>query len=98
MSEDRVDELRHPGSFSEDPLTAVLRPAAQRRLTRAVEMEVTAFIAIARFKQTSGRSRCAAPGCVTAGCGRSRQNPFHLGDDVVGHQPGIGQLHHEDAK
>ena len=45
MSEDRVVELRHPGSFSEDPLTAVLRSGAQRLLAQAVEMEVTAFIA-----------------------------------------------------
>ena len=45
MNEDRVVELRHPESFSEDPLTAVLRSGAQRLLAQAVEIEVSAFIA-----------------------------------------------------
>ncbi len=68
MSEDRVVELRHPGSFSEDPLTAVLRSGAQRLLAQAVEMEVEAFIAAhadleddAGRRAWSGHRRTALP-------------------------------------
>ena len=44
MTEDTVVELRQPGSFSEDPLTAVLRAGARQLLAQAVEAEVAAFI------------------------------------------------------
>ncbi len=43
MNEDRVVQLRHPGAFSEDPLTAVLRSGARRLLAKAVEMEATSL-------------------------------------------------------
>ncbi len=63
MSEDRVVELRHPGSFSEDPLTAVLRSGAQRLLAQAVEMEVTAFIAAhGDLEDDAGRRRVVRHG------------------------------------
>ena len=63
MSEDRVVELRHPGSFSEDPLTAVLRSGAQRLLAQAVEMEVTAFIAAhGDLEDDAGRHRVVRHG------------------------------------
>ena len=63
MSEDRVVELRHPGSFSEDPLTAVLRSGAQRLLAQAVEMEVTAFIAAhGDLEDDAGRHRVVCHG------------------------------------
>ncbi len=44
MREDTVVQLRQPGTFSEDPLTEVLRLGARRLLAQAVEMEVTAFV------------------------------------------------------
>ncbi len=44
MREDTVVRLRQPGTFSEDPLTAVLRLGARRLLAQAVEMEVTTFV------------------------------------------------------
>ncbi len=44
MSEDTVVQLRQPGTFSEDPLTEVLRLGARRLLAQAVEMEVTTFV------------------------------------------------------
>ncbi len=44
MREDTVVELRQPGTFSEDPLTEVLRLGARRLLAQAVEIEVTTFV------------------------------------------------------
>ena len=44
MREDTVVHLRQPGTFSEDPLTEILRLGARRLLAQAVEMEVTAFV------------------------------------------------------
>ena len=44
MRKDTVVQLRQPGTFSEDPLTEVLRLGARRLLARAVEMEVTTFV------------------------------------------------------
>ena len=44
MKEDRVVELRQPGSFSDDPLTEILRLGARELLAQAVEAEVSAFI------------------------------------------------------
>ena len=44
MREDTVVQLRQPGTFSEDPLTEILRLGARRLLAQAVEMEVTAFV------------------------------------------------------
>jgi len=63
MSENRVVELRQPGTFSEDPLTAVLRSGAQRLLAQAVEMEVSAFIeAHADLEDDAGRRRVVRHG------------------------------------
>ena len=63
MSEDRVVELRHPGSFSKDPLPSVLRSGAQRLLAQAVEMEVTAFIAAhGDLEDDAGRRRVVRHG------------------------------------
>ncbi len=63
MNDDRVVELRHPESFSEDPLTAVLRSGAQRLLAQAVEMEVSAFLAgQADLKDDQGRLRLVRHG------------------------------------
>jgi putative transposase len=45
MREDKVVQLRQPGSFSEDPLTEVLRLGARDLLAQAVEAEVSSFIA-----------------------------------------------------
>jgi putative transposase len=42
MREDTVVQLRHPGTFLDDPLTEVLRLGARRLLAQAVELEVTA--------------------------------------------------------
>ena len=44
MREDTVVQLRQPGTFSEDPLTEVLRRGARRLLAQAVEREVTTFV------------------------------------------------------
>ena len=79
MSEDRVVELRHPGSFSEDPLTAVLRSGAQRLLAQAVEMEVTAFIAAhGDLENDAGRRRV-----VRHGHHRERQVQTGIGPVAV---------------
>src|SRR5689334_18676457 len=45
MQQDKVVELRIPGPFQDDPLTAVLRDGARRLLAQAVEAEVAAFLA-----------------------------------------------------
>ena len=112
MSEDRVVELRHPGSFSEDPLTSVLRSGAQRLLAQAVEMEVAAFIAAhGDLEDDAGRRRVVRHGhhrerrvqtgigpvavrcprdARPRGCGRGRQDPFHLGDPAA--LPQAGQV------
>ncbi len=63
MNEDRVVQLRHPGAFSEDPLTAVLRAGARRLLAQAVEMEATAFIeAHSHLSDGAGRRRVVRHG------------------------------------
>ena len=79
MSEDRVVELRHPGSFSEDPLTSVLSSGAQRLLAQAVEMEVTAFIAAhGDLEDDAGRRRV-----VRHGHHRERQVQTGIGPVAV---------------
>ncbi len=63
MREDRVVQLRHPGAFSEDPLTAVLRAGARRLLAQAAEMEVAAFIAAhSHLSDGAGRRRVVRHG------------------------------------
>ena len=79
MSEDRVVELRHPGSFSKDPLTSVLRSGARRLLAQAVEMEVTAFIAAhGDLEDDAGRRRV-----VRHGHHRERQVQTGIGPVAV---------------
>ena len=56
MKEDTVVSLRQPGSFSEDPLTDILRTGAHRLLAQAVEAEVEAHIA-AHAGLSDGRGR-----------------------------------------
>lgn len=45
MTEDTVVSLRQPGSFSDDPLTDILRAGARHLLAQAIEAEVDAHIA-----------------------------------------------------
>ena len=45
VKEDTVVALRQPGSFSDDPLTDILRAAARQLLAQAIEAEVEGHIA-----------------------------------------------------
>ena len=56
MREDTVVGLRQPGSFSEDPLTDILRAGAHRLLAQAIEAEVESHIAT-HSDLTDGRGR-----------------------------------------
>ena len=63
MREDTVVQLRQPETFSEDPLTEILRLGARRLLGQAVEMEVTAFVEIhADLRDAAGRRRIVRHG------------------------------------
>ena len=63
MRKDTVVQLRQPGTFSEDPLTEVLRLGARRLLARAVEMEVTTFVEMhADLTDGAGRRRIVRHG------------------------------------
>ncbi len=63
MREDTVVQLRQPGTFSEDPLTEILRLGARRLLGQAVEMEVTAFVEMhADLTDAAGRRRIVRHG------------------------------------
>ncbi len=63
MREDTVVQLCQPGTFSEDPLTEILRLGAWRHLAQAVEMEVTAFIeGHADLSDEAGRRRIVSHG------------------------------------
>ncbi len=63
MKDDTVVALRQPGSFSDDPLTAVLRAGARRLLGQAIEAEVAAHIeAHAGLTDASGRRRVVRHG------------------------------------
>ncbi len=58
MREDTVVQLRQPGTFSEDPMTVILRLGARRLLAQAVEMEVTTFVEMhANLTDGAGRRR-----------------------------------------
>jgi transposase-like protein len=46
MKEDTIIQLRQPGSFSDDPLTDLLRAGARQLLAQAVEAEIDAHIAV----------------------------------------------------
>ena len=52
MKEDTVVSLRQPGSFSEDPLTDILRTGAHRLLAQAVEAHIAAHAGL-----SDGRGR-----------------------------------------
>ncbi len=56
MREDTVVSFRQPGSFSDDPLTDILRCGARRLLAQAIEAEVGAHIA-AHSDLTDARGR-----------------------------------------
>ncbi len=63
MKEDTVVALRQPGSFSDDPLTDVLRAGARRLLAQAIEAEVEGHIvAHADLTDASGRRRIVRHG------------------------------------
>ena len=71
MKEDTVVALRQPGSFSDDPLTAVLKAGARRLQARAVEAEVAAHIeAHADLTDASGRRRVVRHGHMPERDGR----------------------------
>ncbi len=63
MKEDTVVALRQPESFSDDPLTAVLRVGARELLAQAIEAEVAAHIAAhADLTDAGGRRRIVRHG------------------------------------
>ncbi len=63
MKEDTVVRFRQPGSFSDDPLTEVLRSGARHLLAQAVEAEVEAHIAAhAHMLDEDGRRRVVRHG------------------------------------
>ncbi len=67
MREDTVVQLRQPGTFSEDPLTEILRLGARRLLAQAVEMEVLTTSA----SPTSTKAFSARRGAVALWTGSS---------------------------
>ena len=77
MKEDTIVRFRPPGSFSDDPLTDVLRAGARQLLAQAVEAEVEAHIAAhAHLLDEGGRRRVVRHG--------------HLPERLV--QTGIGSV------
>ena len=63
MHEDTVVAFRQPGSFSDDPLTDVLRAGARQLLGQAIEAEVEAHIAAhADLTDAKGRRRVVRHG------------------------------------
>ncbi len=67
MKEDTVVALRQPGSFSDDPLTDILRAGARQLLTQAVEAEIEGHIAAhADLTDASGRRRIVRHGYLPA--------------------------------
>jgi transposase-like protein len=63
MKEDTVVALRQPESFSDDPLTEVLRAGARQLLAQAIETEVATHIeAHADLTDASGRRRIVRHG------------------------------------
>ena len=72
MHEDTVVAFRQPGSFSDDPLTDVLRAGARQLLGQAIEAEVEAHIA-AHADLTDAKAGVAL--CVTDICLNARYKP-----------------------
>lgn len=63
MKEDTVVALRQPGSFSDDPLTEVLRAGARELLAQAIEAEVATHIAAhSDLTDAEGRRRIVRHG------------------------------------
>ena len=63
MKDDTVVALRQPESFSDDPLTEILRAGARQLLGQAIEAEVAAHIeAHADLTDASGRRRIVRHG------------------------------------
>ena len=63
MKDDTVVALRQPESFSDDPLTEILRAGARQLLGQAIEAEVAAHIeAHADLTEASGRRRIVRHG------------------------------------
>ena len=63
MKDDTVVALRQPESFSDDPLTEILRAGARQLLGQAIEAEVAAHIeAHADLTDASGRRRIVGHG------------------------------------
>ena len=72
MKDDTVVALRQPESFSDDPLTEILRAGARQLLGQAIEAEVAAHIeAHADLTDASGRRRMS----VTGTCRNARFRP-----------------------
>ena len=64
MRADTVVQLRQPGTFSDDPLTEVLRLGARRLLAQAVELEVMAFVEMhSDLTDEVGHHRAVRHGC-----------------------------------
>ena len=63
MKENTVVQFRQPGSFSDDPLTTVLRTGARELLAQAIDAEVSAHIeAYCDLTDASGRRRIVRHG------------------------------------
>ena len=63
MKDDTVVAFRQPGSFSDDPLTDILRAGARQLLAQAVEVEVEVHIAAhADLTDAEGRRRVVRHG------------------------------------
>ena len=63
MSVHKIVELRKPGSFSDDPLTDILRAGARQLLAQAIEAEVAGHIAAhADLTDGDGRRRIVRHG------------------------------------
>ena len=63
MKDDTVVSLRQPGTFSDDPLTDILRAGARQLLAQAIEAEVEGHIvAHAELTDAQGRRRVVRHG------------------------------------
>ena len=63
MTDDTVIQFRQPGSFSDDPLTDILRSGARQLLAQAIEAEVEAHITThADLTDEAGRRRIVRHG------------------------------------
>ena len=82
MKDDTVVALRQPESFSDDPLTEILRAGARQLLGQAIEAEVAAHIeAHADLTDASGRRRIVRP-TAAQGPERTKFGPISLAPSV----------------